>query len=67
LPIRVHTKFIERNQSIIKDVLDVLISDHINKDERYFEKRLLKYSEPQVRFKILDKTIAKITFPVLMT
>jgi hypothetical protein len=59
LPIKVHTKFIERNQGIIKDVLDVLISDHINKNERYFEKRFnLKYSEPQIRFKILDKAIS---------
>lgn len=63
LPIRVHTKFIERNQSIIKDVLDALISDHINKDERYFEKRFnLKYSEPQVRFKVLDKKISQDCF-----
>jgi len=63
LPIRVHTKFIEWNQGIIKDVLDVLISDHINKDERYFERRFnLKYSEPQIRFKILDKAISEDYF-----
>lgn len=63
LPINVHTKFIERNQNLIKDVLDILIYEHINKDEKYFEKRFnLKYSEPQVRFKILDKVISQDYF-----
>src|SRR5690606_20565000 len=33
LPIRVHTKFLERNQNVIKELLDVLISEHINTDE----------------------------------
>jgi len=63
LPINVHTKFIERNQGVIKDLIDVLISEHINKDEKQFEKRFnLKYSEPQIRFKILDKEISQIYF-----
>lgn len=63
LPIQLHTKFIERNQSIIKDLLDVLISEYTNKDERQFEKRFnLKFSEPQVRFKILDKEISQNYF-----
>lgn len=59
LPINVHTKFVEDNQSIIRELLDVLISEYINKSEKLFEKRFnLKYSEPQVRFKILDKEIS---------
>jgi len=59
LPINIHTKFIERNQSVIKDLLDVLISKHINKEEKQFEKRFnLKYAEPLVRFKILDREIS---------
>ena len=59
LPIKVHTKFIERNQSVIKELLDVLISGHINSEEKQFEKRFnLKYAEPQIRFKVLDKTIS---------
>ncbi len=63
LPINVHTKFIERNQGLIKDLIDVLITEHINKDEKQFEKRFnLKYSEPQIRFKILDKEISQIYF-----
>jgi len=63
LPIRVHTKFIERNQSVIKELLDILISEHINKEEKQFEKRFnLKYAEPQIRFKVLDKTISNRFF-----
>ena len=63
LPINVHTKFVERNQSIIRDLLDVLISEYVNKQEKYFEKRFnLKYSEPQVRFKILDNSTSQSLF-----
>jgi len=63
LPINVHTKFIERNQSIIKDLLDVLIPEFLNPQEKTFEKRFyLKFSEPQVRFKILDKEISNNYF-----
>lgn len=63
LPIKVHTKFIERNQSVIKELLDILILEHINKEEKQFEKRFnLKYAEPQIRFKVLDKTISNRFF-----
>jgi hypothetical protein len=63
LPVNVHTKFIERNQTLIKELLDVLISESINKAEKQFEKRFnLKYSESQVRFKILDKEISQKYF-----
>ena len=63
LPINVHTKFVERKQAVIKDLLDVLISEHLNNDEKQFEKRFnLKYSEPQIRFKILYKEISQIYF-----
>lgn len=59
LPIKVHTKFIERNKSIIRELLDVLISEHIKSEEKEFENRFnLKYAEPQIRFKVLDKTIS---------
>lgn len=58
LPIKVHTKFIERNKSIIRELLDVLIYEHVNTEEKEFEKRFyLRYAEPQIRFKVLDKTI----------
>lgn len=63
LPINVHTKFIERNQPLIKELLDVLISESTNKTEKQFERRFnLKYSESQVRFKILDKEISQNLF-----
>lgn len=63
LPINVHTKFIENNQGVIKELLNILISDHVNIEEKEFEKRFnLKYAEPQIRFKVLDKQIAKRFF-----
>lgn len=63
LPIKVHTKFVEQNQGVIKELLEVLISEHINAEEKQFEKRFnLKYAEPQIRFKILDKEISQKFF-----
>lgn len=63
LPIKVHTKFVERNQSVIKELLDILVSEYINQNEKQFEKRFnLKYAEPQIRFKVLDKTISQEFF-----
>jgi hypothetical protein len=63
LPITVHTKFVERNQSIIKDLLDVIISAYTNSEEKHFEKRFnLKYSEPTIRFKILDREVSRSYF-----
>jgi len=59
LPVKVHTKFVERNKSIIRELLDVLISEHIKSEEKEFENRFnLKYAEPQIRFKVLDKKIS---------
>jgi hypothetical protein len=63
LPVKVHTKFIERNKGIIRELLDVLIYEHVNTEEKEFEKRFyLKYAEPQIRFKVLDKTISDSFF-----
>lgn len=63
LPIKVHTKFIETNQSVIKELLNILISEHINSEEKDFEKRFnLKFAEPQIRFKVLDRAIAEKFF-----
>jgi hypothetical protein len=59
LPIKVHTKFIEQSKGIIKELLDVIIADYINVDEKHFESRFhLKYDEPIVRFRILDKSLS---------
>lgn len=63
LPVNVHTKFIESNQSIITELLDLIIQNHINLNERDFEKRFnLKFREPLVRFKVLDKKISQTYF-----
>src|SRR5690606_14302724 len=63
LPINVHTKFIERNKSVIRELLDILLPDHINNEYKEFEKRFhLKFSEPLIRFKILDKEISQQFF-----
>ncbi len=63
LPIKVHTKFIENNKGIIKELLEIIISEHINSNENSFEKRFnLKYNEPLIRLRILDDKISNDTF-----
>jgi len=63
LPIEVDTKFIEDNKSILKELLNILIEEHIQRDEKDFEKRFnLKYEEAFVRFRILDKQISQVYF-----
>jgi hypothetical protein len=63
LPIKIHTKFIENNKGIIRELLDIVISEHINLIETNFEKRFnLKYAEPTVRFRILDTGISQTYF-----
>jgi hypothetical protein len=63
LPVQVHTKFIENNRSIIKELLDIIIINYINSNETNFEKRFnLKYDEPKVRFRILGKILADTYF-----
>lgn len=59
LPIAVHTKFIEKHQSVLQELLDILISADINIAEQQFEKRFsLKVAEPLIRFKLLDAAMA---------
>ena len=63
LPIKVHTKFIERHQSIIWDLLEIIIEPFVNTDINVFERRFnLKYREPLVRFRILDKEMSTSYF-----
>lgn len=63
LPIKIHTKFIERNKGVIRELLDILLTEHINSDSKEFEIRFhLKFSEPLIRFKILDKEISQKYF-----
>lgn len=63
LPIQVHTKFIEQNKSIINELLDIIIADYVNVNEKQFECRFnLRFDEPLVRFRILDKSICQDFF-----
>lgn len=68
LPIKIHTKFVEDNKS----VLTILFSNILNPEfissvkmsaKNKFEKKFnLKYAEPMIRFKILDQEIANSSF-----
>ncbi len=63
LPIQVHTKFIESNKGIIKELLDILIADYADQEDKHFESRFhLKYDEPIMRFRILDQSISHQLF-----
>lgn len=63
LPIQVHTKYIESNTGIIRELLDIIITEHINVDEKQFESRFnLKFDETLVRFRILDEDISQQLF-----
>lgn len=63
LPIQVDTKFIERNKGIIKELLDIIIAGAVNTDETRFEIRFnLRYDEPVVRFRVLDKMMSQALF-----
>lgn len=59
LPVNLHTKFIEENETIIKSLLDFLIPEHIKDvSEKSISKRFhLKYDEPTVRIRILDELL----------
>lgn len=59
LPIEVHTKFIENNKSVLTSLLNFLIGEFINKEEKQFETRFnLKLPESLIRFKILDTNLS---------
>ncbi len=63
LPLTVDTKFIENNEQIIRQMLDAVLKNNINKEERLFEKRYgLKHNESLIRVNILDMLIADRCF-----
>lgn len=66
LPIEVDTKFIERYQGILWDLLDFLLPDSTKVASDRFEERFgLRYDEPMIRFRILDpKLKLRINLPV---
>jgi hypothetical protein len=61
LPISVHTKFIEQNVRILRDLLDELLPpEWVNADETTFTKRFgLKEKAPLVRLRLLDEQLAR--------
>jgi hypothetical protein len=62
LPIAIHTKFIEDNKAILRNLLDELIPDKLNRNESVFEKRFhLKYAEPEIRFRFLKPLEDNVT------
>ncbi|MCX6581589.1 MAG: DUF2220 family protein [Candidatus Aminicenantes bacterium] len=58
LPIQVHTKFIQQQKGILRELLEILIPDHIHREGIHFEERFhLKSIEPLIRFRRLDNTM----------
>lgn len=63
LPLELPTKFVEENKAVLRQVLDVLIPEHVNGGETTFEKRFhLKLDEPLIRLLILDEDVARQSF-----
>ena len=63
LPVKVHTKFIEENTSVLTSLLDFLLPDHLQPDEKDFRRRFnLKYDEPLLRLRVLDGELARTYF-----
>jgi hypothetical protein len=60
LPISVHTKFIEENDSLLQSLLDYLIPGHIRdiKDKRFAFRYYLKHDGPLIRIRLLDPDLA---------
>lgn len=58
LPIAVDTKFIERHQPVLRDLLDFLLPAPSRSDSPHFEKRFgLKFEEPRIHFRLLDPVL----------
>jgi len=59
LPVDLHTKFIEQNETVLKSLFDFLIPNDIkDASQKTLSKRhYLRYDEPTVRIRILDKLL----------
>jgi hypothetical protein len=59
LPLPVHTKFVEENQAILRQLLDELLPpEAICNGESQFERRFgLRYDESQIRLRLLDPAL----------
>lgn len=60
LPIPVHTKFIEENDTLIQSLLDFLIPEHIrdNSQKKCVDRYFLQKDEPLIRIRVLDENLA---------
>ena len=61
LPLSVDTKFVERNLSILREWLDLVLPPHaIRADEEHFHRRYgLRYSEQQIFIRFLDESVQR--------
>ncbi|TGE23867.1 hypothetical protein E5K00_01230 [Hymenobacter aquaticus] len=58
LPLALSTKFIERNQSVLRGLLDFLIPDFVREGEEDFFRRFhLEVEEPSVKMRFLDAAL----------
>ena len=58
LPLELPTKFVEEHKAVLRQLLDQLIPESINKAVSNFEQRYnLKYDEPLIRMRILDSDV----------
>lgn len=64
LPIKqIHTKFIEKNKGLLRELLNLILKVKDSSVSDRFEKRFgLKYAQPMIRFKILDKNLSNKFF-----
>lgn len=61
LPVDVHTKYIIENKSVITSLLNYLIPEHINSEEKDFEKRFSLLSKEQlIRIRFLDSSASPL-------
>ncbi len=62
LPLSVDTKFVERNQRVLREWLDLTLPPHaIRTDETHFSRRYgLKYAEPLILVRFLDPAIQRL-------
>jgi hypothetical protein len=66
LPIEVDTKFIERHEGILRNLLDFLLPEAATKNADRFEERFgLRYDEPLIRFRLLHPELKRrLSLPV---
>ena len=63
LPVDVHTKFIETHTAILRELLEVLIPNHMDREGSKFEEQFhIKTPEPMIRLRNLDNSMHEQLF-----